>query len=315
MRTTSKLFCLSLLTLTLSTLCRAQDEGPLPALQRQQTQSKAQQNEVDPASAPEAAAHTAPQVLDNEAIVRLTKADVGDSIIRQAIHTQPVHFRTGPDDLIALKNAGVSEFVISAMLARSSGLGQRPLFPAPGQAPLARNRVVLNAPVEVAPLSPEVDDPGLYFKNKQGQWEAVSPELITYRDGGALKSLLTNNIVKKDLNGQITGPKSSLQIEPGNEMLILAPRLCDPVEYVIVRFREKSDRREFRVRTGNVFHSETGAGHDQLEIPIRKDSARVFSFTVPEDINEGEFGVLPPGNANAAGMVYAGKMYTFRIGK
>ncbi|WP_419804237.1 hypothetical protein [Terriglobus sp.] len=282
-------------------------------MQRQQDQNHARQSEADSANTATASVHRDPQVLDNAAIIRMTKADISDSIIRQAINTQPVNFQTGPDDLIALKNAGVSQPIISAMLARSSGLAQRPIFRAPGQMPLASNRVVMNAPVEVTPLSPEVDDPGLYFKNKQGQWEAVSPELITYRDGGALKSLLTNNIVKKDLNGQITGPKSSLQIEPGTEMLILAPRLCDPVEYVIVRFREKSDRREFRVRTGNVFHSETGAGHDQLELPIRKVSPRIFSFTVPPDIAKGEFGVLPPGNANAAGMVYAGKMYTFRV--
>lgn len=289
---------------------RAQDEGPLPALENQNHAHGSQADSADTYTSP---AHRDPQVLDNAAVIRMTKADIGDSIIRQAISTQPVNFQTGPDDLIALKNAGVSQSIISAMLARSSGLSQRPIFRRLGPTPLGSSRAVLNAPIEVTPLSPDVDDPGLYFKNKQGQWEAVSPELITYRDGGALKSLITNNIVKKDLNGQINGPKSSLQIEPGTEMLILAPRLCDPVEYVILRFRDKSDRREFRVRTGNVFHSETGAGHDQLEIPIHKVSPRIFSFTVPADIAKGEFGVLPPGNANASGMVYAGKMYTFRV--
>ncbi|GAA3770742.1 hypothetical protein [Terriglobus aquaticus] len=294
---TIKLACLALLTLLAAPVCRAQDEGPLPALQRQQTQSNAQQNEADPANAPARDRRTGPRELDNEAIIRMTKADVGDSIITQTIRTQPGNFRTGPDDLIALKNAGVSQTVISAMLARNSGLAQRPD----------------PKPVEVTPLSPDVDDPGLYFKNKQGQWEAVSPELVKYRDGGALKSLVTNNIIKKDLNGEVSGPKSSLNIEPGTEMMILAPRLSDAVEYIILRFRTKSDRREFRVKTGNVFHSETGADRDQLEIPIHKVASRIFSFTVPADITKGEYGVLPPGNASTPGIAYAGKMYTFRV--
>jgi hypothetical protein len=296
-RIASKVFCFALLASLTVTFCRAQDEGPLPALQRQQTQSNAQQSEADPVNAPSSPRRTGVQELDNEAIIRMTKADVGDSIITQTIRTQPGNFRTGPDDLIALKNAGVSQAVISAMLARNSGLAQRPD----------------PKPVEVTPLSPDVDDPGLYFKNKQGQWEPVSPELVKYRDGGALKSLLTNNIVKKDLNGEVTGPKSSLTISPGTEMMILAPRLSDAVEYIILRFRPKSDRREFRVKTGNVFHSETGADRDQLDIPIHKVASRVFSFTVPADITKGEYGVLPPGNASTPGIVYAGKMYTFRV--
>ena len=296
MRTATSLFCLVVLSLLTAAVSSAQDEGPLPALQRQQTQSNAQNSEADTANAPRAK-RSGPQELDNDAIIRMTKADVGDSIITETVRTQPGNFRTGPDDLIALKNAGVSQTVISAMLARNSGLAQRP-------DPKA---------VEVTPLSPDVDDPGLYYKNKQGQWEAVSPELVKYRDGGALKSLVTNNIIKKDMNGEVTGPKSSLQIEPGTEMLILAPRLSDAVEYIVLRFRTKSDRREFRVKTGNVFHSETGADRDQLDIPIRKVASRIFSFTVPADITKGEYGVLPPGNASTPGIAYAGKMYTFRV--
>jgi phage tail protein X len=296
--TAAKVLGPALLTLLLcSQQCRAQDEGPLPALQRQQAQSNSQGAEADPANAPANASHGGVQELDNEAIIRMTRAQVGDSLIMQMVRTQPGDLRTGPDDLIALKNAGVSQAVISAMLARNSGLAQRPD----------------PKPVEVTPLSPDVDDPGLYYKNKQGQWEAVSPELVKYRDGGALKSLVTNNIVKKDMNGEVTGPKSSLQIEPGTEMLILAPRLSDAVEYIILRFRTKSDRREFRVKTGNVFHSETGADRDQVDIPIHKVASRIFSFRVPPDITKGEYGVLPPGNASTPGIAYAGKMYTFRV--
>lgn len=278
-------------------LCSAQEEGPLPTLQRQQAAANAQRDEADPANAPNATPRVGLRELDNDAIIRMTKADVGESIILQTVRTQPGNYRTGPDELIALKDAGVSQAVISAMLARNSGMAVHPE----------------TKPVEVTPLSPDVDDPGLYFKDKQGQWQPVSPELVKYRDGGALKSVFTNNIIKKDLNGTVSGPKSTLNIQPGTEMMILAPRLSDAVEYVVLRFRTHDDRREFRVKTGNVFHAETGADRDALNIPLRKVASRVFAFTVPADITKGEYGVLPPGNASTPGIVYAGKIYTFRV--
>ncbi|MEZ2348696.1 hypothetical protein [Terriglobus sp. RCC_193] len=236
-------------------------------------------------------------VLNNDAIVKMSKAGLDDSILLQTVRSQPGEYRTGPDDLIALKEAGVSQAVITAMLAKNSGLEMHPVVP-----------------VEVTPLSVNSDDPGLYFKNVQGQWEAVGPELVKYRDGGALKSLATNNIIKKDENGVVSGPKSHLKISPGTEMMILAPGTqVDAVEYVILRFHEKSDRREFRVKTGNVFHSETGADRDALDIPIHKISSRLFGFTVPRDLQKGEYGVLAPGSAGAPGIAHAGKIYTFSI--
>ena len=172
-------------------------EGPLPQLSGGPLAGK--NSAVPPSQS---------MVLDNAAIVRMTKADLGDAIILQTVRSQPGDYRTGPDDLVSLKSAGVSQAVIAAMLARNSGLQQHPL----------------PAPVEIAPLSVNTDDPGVYFKNRQGAWEAVGPELVRYRDGGALKSLVTNNIVKKDENGVVSGSKSKLSVSPGTEMMILAPR-------------------------------------------------------------------------------------------
>ena len=261
-------------------------EGPLPQL----------------AGAPAQANTSAPppvqtKLLDNDTIIKMTKAGLDDGIILQTVRSQRGDYRTAPDDLILLKSEGVSQPVISAMLARNSGLQER-------AAP---------APVEVAPLSFAVDDPGVYFKNRQGQWEAVGPELVRYRDGGALKSLVTNNIVKKDQNGVVSGPRSKLSISPGTEMMILAPANTDAVEYVILRLRGKGDRREFRVKTGNVFHSETGTDRDALDIPVRKVSQHLFGFTVPRDLTKGEYGVLAPGQASTPGISHAGKIYTFSL--
>lgn len=228
----------------------------------------------------------------------MSHAGLDDAIILATVRSQAGDFQTTPDDLVKLKDAGVSQSVISAMLSKNSGLQTHP-------AP---------ASVEVAPISVNTDDPGLYYKNTQGQWEAVGAELVKYREGGALKNVFTNGIVRKDENGLVSGPKSHLKITPGTEMLLLAPGpQVDAVEYVVLRFRQKSDRREFRVRTGNVFHSQTGTDRDEVDIPIHKVSTRLFGFTVPHDLAKGEYGVLAPGSAAVPGIASAGKIYTFSI--
>ncbi len=275
-----------LLLSTPAALAQGAVEGPLPQL----AGAPAQTNTSAPPPAKS-------KLLDNAAIVKMTAAGLDDSLLLQTVRTQPGEYRTGSDDLIELKNQGVSQAVIAAMLAHNSGLQQH----APP------------APVEVAPLSVNTDDPGVYFKNRQNQWEAVGPELVRYRDGGALKSLVTNNIVKKDENGVVSGPRSKLSVSPGTEMMILAPANTDAVEYVILRLRGKGDRREFRVKTGNVFHSETGTDRDALDISVRKVSQRLFAFTVPRDLQKGEYGVLAPGQAATPGISHAGKIYTFSI--
>jgi hypothetical protein len=59
--------------------------------------------------------------LDNAEIVKLTKADMGDSVIIAKINgAAAVKFATDTDDLVKLKEAGVSKAVIAAMLDRSS---------------------------------------------------------------------------------------------------------------------------------------------------------------------------------------------------
>jgi hypothetical protein len=262
-------------------------EGPLPQLADKTA-------EVNTSTPPPLQS----KVLDNTAIIRMTKADLGDDIILQTVRAQPGNYQTGADDLVALKGAGVSQPVIAAMLARNSGLQQH----------------AAATPVEITPISVNTDDPGLYYKDRKGAWEPVEPEMVHYRDGGALKSVLTRDIIKKDENGVVNGPKAPLSVAPGTEMLILAPtNATDGVEYVILRFHPKSDRREFRVKTGNVFHSETGSDRDALEIPIHKVSSKLYGFTVPHDLEKGEYGVLAPGSAGAPGIAHAGKIYTFSI--
>jgi hypothetical protein len=77
--------------------------------------------------------------LDNAEIIKLTKLDMGDAVIIAKIKSaSTVQFATGTDDLVKLKEAGVSKDVMAALLDRSSaGTTQTPAPPGAGGATAA----------------------------------------------------------------------------------------------------------------------------------------------------------------------------------
>jgi hypothetical protein len=238
-----------------------------------------------------------PHFIDNDTILRMSKAGLDDTVIIQTIQTQPGHYDTNPDDLISLKKAGVSEQVIAAMQARSAGLA----FHA-------------NAKINPAPLSAGVDEIGVYYQDKKtGEWLPLKTERVEFKSGGWAKSTFTHDIVKQDLNGFLDGEKSPLALPTGVNILIYAPAGTQAEEYDLIRFRPKSKGREFRVKTGGVFHSETGSQRDEIEFSPHKVGAQMYEFTIPVDIEKGEYGVLPPGSSNVPGISNAGKIFTFSI--
>lgn len=62
----------------------------------------------------------AQQVLNNDAIVKMVKAGLSDTVVIETVNASPGVYDTSPNGLIALKQAGVSDKVISAIVLRGS---------------------------------------------------------------------------------------------------------------------------------------------------------------------------------------------------
>ena len=60
------------------------------------------------------------EVLINETIIKLVKAGLSDDIILGMVNSRPGEYSTGVDAIIALKGAGVSDAVITAIMNRGS---------------------------------------------------------------------------------------------------------------------------------------------------------------------------------------------------
>ncbi len=237
--------------------------------------------------------------IDNDSILRMHAAGLNDDLLVQTVELQPGHYATGPDDLIGLKQAGLSDRVIAAMQAHGTGLATRA-----GKALHDTNP---------APLAAGIDEIGVYYKDKNGEWQMLQTERVEFRGSNRLKSALTDGILREDTNGWLDEAKSPLPLPTGTEILIYAPAGTQPEEYDFLRFNEHKNSRDFRVKTGGVFHSQTGSQRNEIEFKPHKIAPQMYTFTVPKDIEKGEYGVLPPGSSNQQGLVHPGKMFTFSI--
>ena len=230
-----------------------------------------------------------PTQMTNDSVLRMHAAGLSDDLIIQTIKTQPGTFSTNADALIALKKSGLSDDVLSAMTLKS----RRQLTGTP-------------APIELSP----VNETGVYYKDRNGQWQPMDSEAVHVKSGGFVKSTLTHGIIKEDRNGVVDGRESKLLLSRPIEFLIYAPDGTTGSEYELLAFRLNSKNREFRVLTGGVIHSTGGAQRDDVPFTPVKIAPHTWTFTLGRETPGNEYGILPPGTGNVTN---GGKIYTFAI--
>lgn len=241
----------------------------------------------------------AQEVLTNDAVVKMVKSGLGENLVISMVQGQPGKYSLNPDELLKLKEAGVSEKILAAMASKGSGSGN----PAPGTAP--------SATVPGDTDIPQGIDIGVYYK-KGGQWEEMLPEVVNWKTGGVLKHIASAGVVKGDVNGHIQGPHSRNSLKSPIEVLIYAPEGTAITEYQLVHLHETADSREFRTVTGGVMHESGGATRDLIPFEGKKAANRTYKILLP-NLGAGEYGFLPPGAFGSANSASIGKMYTFRL--
>lgn len=177
----------------------------------------------------------AQDVLDNQAIIKLVKAGLSEDIIVSLIKTREGRYSTGPDDLVALKAAGVPDSVISAIVHRASS--------SPGSQTDLRDRPAADRIHSEPSLKM-----GIYYRRGE-DWVAIPDEPMNMRTGGALMKAINPFA---NLSGYIVleGPHSKTELRRPTEFLVVAPNGIQDLS--LVRLDQKKDRRELRVVRGRV---------------------------------------------------------------
>ena len=250
--------------------------------------------------------------LSNDDVVQMVKGGFDESTTVAAIDAAETNFDTSVQALMALKAAGVSEKVISAMLGATKKKAEaaKPAAPAAAPAPAA---------------NPDVpDDMGVYTKLK-GSLAEVYAEVVSWKSGGVGKSMLSMGMTKGHVNATVSGPKSKLQLGTPIEFVIKCAEGVTPSEYKLLKLDEKGDRREFRAVTGGVYHSSSGIEKDAIKFDFQKIAPRTYKIALA-GLKKGEYGFLPPGSGSVGGTgggasgqtvqggsMTSGKLYSFGV--
>jgi hypothetical protein len=245
------------------------------------------------------------ETLNNDAVVKMVKAGLGETLLINMIQSQPGNYTLTPDALVKLKQDGVSDKVLGAMIARGSGAPAAAASAPPAAAPTSP---VLNA---VDSDIPQGVDIGVYYK-KSGKWEEMLPEVVNWKTGGVVKHVASVGVVKGDVNGHLQGAHSKNSAASPVEVLIYTQEGVAITEYQLLQLRDAKGDREFRTVTGGVFHESGGATRDLLPFEGKKVANRMYKVLLPK-LGAGEYGFLPPEAVTLSKGASIGKMYTFHL--
>jgi len=250
----------------------------------------------------------AQQTLNNDAVIKLVKAGLSDDLIVTTINASPGAYDTSANGLIALKSAGVSDKLVSAIVVKAAGTVPAASTSTAGNvAPGGMGSVLAGVPAGV-------DSVGVYYQDPSGAWQEVNAEVVNFKTGGAVKHLASVGIVKGDVNGMIAGTRSRLAMKVPASFIFYVPEGRSPGEYQLLHLHVNKDNREFRSATGGVVHQKGGAQKDMVDYSPKKIAPRVYQIVLGSEITRGEFGFLPPLDmASEKSIASSGKMYTFSL--
>jgi hypothetical protein len=262
----------------------------------------------------------AQETISNDDIISLTKAGLASSVIVNKIRSAKTNFDLSTDALIKLKQSGVGDDVVGAMLEAKVG---------------HTSGVSVSETSAVAAADP--NDPmakhnyGIYlYEEKDGirKMTQVKPSVSAQnRTGGIFTSQMTYGITKVKTKANLPGPRSALQLTDTIPVFYFYLDITsgglntasgipsDPGEFTLVHFNVRSDNREVTIGKSNAFSGKGGLSDEYVVHFKAEDLGNgIFRISPSESLPKGEYGfyLVNSGNSNASAAVGA-KFFDFGV--
>jgi hypothetical protein len=267
------------------------------------------------------------EVLTNETVIKMVKANLSPIIIVSKIRTSKVNFNLSTDELIRLQQEKVPDEVIKAMVDSASSEASRVSETGAGD-------VTKTDPND--PLS--THEAGIYyFQEANGVKKLVQIEPSVYsqtKSGGMFAQALTYGIAKVKSKAVLSTPHAKLQLDTPRPVFYFYFEVknsglsnsgnvysssTSPNEFVMVKMDEKTKTRELVVGQYNLFGAQSGT-LDKYARPFdyEKVAPGVYKVTPKEDLIKGEYGLFYGGSSPIATYGYFGapggsKVFDFGI--
>lgn len=259
------------------------------------------------------------EVMTNEEVISLAKAGLSPGIIIGKIRSGKSNFDLSTDSLIKLKQAGVSDDIVSAMLeaksSKSTSSSSGATMAAGGD---------LNDPMSKHSY-------GIYLyevRGEQRKMTQLAPNVSAQnRTGGTFTSSLTYGIGKVKVKSNLPGRNASLQIKDVQPVFYFYLDTSSgglntasgipstPNEFAMIRFNQRSDNREVTIGKMNAFGGKGGLSDEYVVQFNAEDMGNgVFKVTPSAALKTGEYAfyLLNSGNSNASANVGA-KFFDFGV--
>ena len=270
------------------------------------------------------AAAAAQETMTNDEVISLTKAGLSSSIIIGKIKTSTTNFDLSTDSLIKLKQAGVGDDIVGAMLEAKSG---RPL-----------GSTTTSSGAAASEANGDPNDPmskhtyGIYlYEEKDGvrKMTRLDPNVSGQnRTGGMFTASMTPfGLGKVKTKTNLPGRSAKLQLQSTAPVFYFYLDVSSggmntssgipstPNEFTLVRFNQRSDNREVTIAKSNSWGAKGGLS-DEYVVGLKAEDLGngIFKVTAAGDLKKGEYGfmLMNSGNANTGAGIGA-KFFDFGV--
>ena len=246
----------------------------------------------------------AQQALNNDAIIKLTKAGLSDDLIVATISSQAGTYDTSTDGLIALKVAGVSDKVVATIVAKAA---------MPVSTLAAQTSASIPAPQSAA----DPDDPmskhdvGVYLM-KTGP---DGRQKMVFMDRAGEAGVKTANVAgyafsygisKAKLKAEIPGPHAPTRAQESKPVFYMyfpemsslgsfggTDMISSPNQFTLMALEEKKERRETQIAKIGFASQNVGAD-EKREIMFNSERVRsgMYRLTMKQDLKPGEYAFI-----------------------
>ena len=261
----------------------------------------------------------AAETLTNATVVQLVKAGIGNDAVIAKIKATEGKYDLSTDDLIALKNDGVSGEVIAAMIA------------GPVRAEPAAVAMSLT---DINPMTPHPS--GLYLIDAAAnRLDRIDPTVSNQaKTGGIFGYALTMGLASMSVKVAISGEAARVVAPSAKPSFYFffdasnpataniasswsagsAQTVSSPSEFTLIRMMERKGRREARVGSMNIGGAKTGVmDHDRIPFDYQMVREGVYKVTPKEPLEAGQYGFIYALSGGGTGGAMTARIFDFAI--
>lgn len=256
------------------------------------------------------------ETLNNQLIVALTGAGLGDEAIVAKIKSSTGAYDLSTDQIIALKQKGVSGPVIAAMLASTM----------PVTGPVSYSMTALD-PMVAHPT-------GVYLVGPTALTRIDATVSNQAKTGGIIGYALTGGIASMSVKAAIPGDTARAAAAVGKPSFLMffdesnpesarqvtafasgaAATVTSPAEFTLIKLTPKKGRREARVGSMNIGGAKSGV-MDKDQIPFDYEMVRpgVFRVSPKTELGKGEYGFIYAISGSGTGGALTARVFDFSV--